>query len=59
MSLKAFLFYYNLMIFNIKRIIDTLGCIAFAIRLCCVILVYQLLYRRGVYEIRCSTQPKS
>lgn len=34
-------------------------CIAFAIRSCCVILVYQLLYKRGVYEIRCSTQPKS
>lgn len=36
-----------------------LKCIAFAIRSCCVILVYQLLYKRGVYEIRCSTQPKS
>lgn len=45
--------------FNIKRIIGTLKCIAFAIRSCCVILVYQLLYKRGVYEIRCSTQPKS
>ena len=59
MSLKAFHFYYNLLIFNIKRIIGNLVCIPFAIRSCCVILVYQLLYKRGVYEIRCSTQPKS
>lgn len=59
MLLPVLLLCFNLLIFNIKRIIDTLGSIAFAIRSCCVILVYQLLYRRGVYEIRCSTQPKS
>ncbi|WP_206523793.1 hypothetical protein, partial [Klebsiella pneumoniae] len=34
-------------------------CIAYAIRGGCAILVKQMLYKRGVYEIRCSTQPKS
>ena len=34
-------------------------CIAYAIRGGCAILVKQMLYKRGVYEIRCSAQPKS